>query len=153
GVMYGGLRARNMRLWLDRAKLQAYNLDPADVMKALRQEHVEKPAGYLQSDWRELNVRTMGEGRTVEEFQEIPIAKVGWQVVRVKDIAVVEDGLEDRRSLARFNSEPTVGVGVMRAMGANVVEVCGEVKKRLPELRKMLPTGMEISISTDYSLF
>ncbi len=153
GVMYGGLRARNMRLWLDRAKLQAYNLDPADVMKALRQEHVEKPAGYLQSDWRELNVRTMGESRTVAEFQEIPIAKVGWQLVRVKDIAVVEDGLEDRRSLARFNSEPTVGVGVMRAMGANVVEVCGEVKKRLPELRKLLPPGMELSISTDYSLF
>src|SRR5262245_21102434 len=57
GIMYGGLRARNMRVWLDGKKLHAYNLDALDVMRALRNEHVEKPAGYLQGDWRELNVR------------------------------------------------------------------------------------------------
>src|SRR5206468_7887215 len=61
GVMYGGLRPRNMRIWLDGEKLQAFNLDPLDVTRALRTEHVEKPAGYLQSKWRELNVRVMGE--------------------------------------------------------------------------------------------
>jgi multidrug efflux pump subunit AcrB len=153
GVMYGGLRARNMRVWLDRYQMQAHNLDAADVMRAMRAEHVEKPAGYLQGNWRELNVRTMGEGKSAEEFKQMPIVKHGGQIVRLQDIAVIEDGLEDRRSLARFNSQPTVGVGVMRAMGANVVEVCSEVKARMPELRKMLPPGMEISISTDYSLF
>ncbi|MCS7045153.1 MAG: efflux RND transporter permease subunit [Gemmataceae bacterium] len=153
GVMYGGLRARNMRIWLDRTKLQAYHLDPVDVMQAVRAEHIEKPAGYLQSDTRELNVRTMGEGRTVEDFEQLPVSKFGGQIIRLRDVAVIEDGLEDRRSLARFNSQPTVGVGVMRAMGANVVQVCNEVKQRLPELRKLLPPGMELSISTDFSLF
>ena len=153
GVMYGGLRARNMRLWLDQGKLQGYGLDAADVVKAMRDQHMEKPAGYVQTDMLEQNVRVMGEARTAREFEQIPVLVKGAQVIRVKDVAVVEDGLEDRRSLARFNSQPTVGVGVMRAMGANVVEVCGEVKKRLPELRKMLPPGMDISISTDYSLF
>jgi HAE1 family hydrophobic/amphiphilic exporter-1 len=153
GVMYGGLRGRNMRVWLDRYLMQAHNLDAADVMRAMRAEHVEKPAGYLQGNWRELNVRTMGEGKNAEEFRQMPIVKQGGQIIRLQDIAIIEDGLEDRRSLARFNSEATVGVGVMRAMGANVVEVCGAVKARLPELRKMLPPGMEISISTDYSLF
>src|SRR5262249_20009578 len=52
-----------------------------------------------------------------------------------------------------FNREPNVGVGVMRATGANVVAVCNEVKRRLPGLRRSMPEGMEISISTDYSLF
>jgi multidrug efflux pump subunit AcrB len=153
GVMYGGLRARNMRVWLDRAKLQSYNLDPLDIMRALRNEHVEKPAGYLQSETREMNVRTMGEGRAAAEFRDLPIANYNGQIIRMGQVAIVEDGLEDRRSLARFNGQPTVGVGVMRALGSNVVEVCNEVKKQLPELRKMLPPGMEISISTDYSLF
>jgi multidrug efflux pump subunit AcrB len=153
GVMYGGLRRRNMRLWLSNAKLQAYNLDAFDVMQALRAESVEKPAGYFQGERREINVRVMGEGRTPEQFRQIPIANRDNQIIRVGDVAVVEDGLEDRRGFARFNGEPNVGIGVMRATGANVVEVCDEVKRRLPALRRSLPEGMEISISTDYSLF
>src|SRR5947199_2704138 len=72
GVMYGGLRPRNMRVWLDNDKLRAFNLDPLDVMRAMRVEHVEKPAGYLQSRTRELNVRVMGEARTDDECQQIP---------------------------------------------------------------------------------
>jgi HAE1 family hydrophobic/amphiphilic exporter-1 len=153
GVMYGGLRPRNMRLWLEPNKLYGYNLDALDVFRALRQEHVEKPAGYLESHRREMNVRTMGEARTPEEFQKIPIRSVGGQIVRVEDVAVVEDGLADKRSFARFNREVNVGIGVMRATGSNVVQVCDEVKARLPQLRRMLPPDVEIGISTDYSLF
>src|SRR5262249_41243831 len=52
-----------------------------------------------------------------------------------------------------FNRKPNVGIGVMRATGANVVEVCDEVKRRLPQLRKKLPPGIEMGISTDYSVF
>ncbi len=153
GVMYGGLRPRNMRIWLDNDKLQAFNLDPLDVTRALSREHVEKPAGYVQSTQRELNVRVMGEARTPDEFARMPLVTRDNQIVRLGDVAVIEDGLADRRSFARFNGRPNVGVGVMRATGANVVQVCDEVKRRLPILRKGLPPGIEVSISTDYSLF
>src|SRR5438874_9463434 len=157
GVMYGGLRPRTMRLWLDKSKLQSYGLDAFDVWQALRAEHVEKPAGYLQSETVELNVRTMGEARTAAEFRRLPVASRGGQVIRMEDVAVVEDGLADRRTFARFNRMPNVGVGVMRATGANVVEVCDAVKERLPQLRKRLQRefgdDVEIGISTDYSMF
>ncbi len=153
GVMYGGLRPRNMRIWLDGAKLQAYNLDAFDVWQAMRREHVEKPAGYLQGNLREINVRTMGEARKAQEFHDIPLINKRGAMVRLGDVAVIEDGLADRRSFARFNFEPNVGVGVMRATGANVVAVCTEIKRRLPALRRSMPPGMEISISTDYSMF
>src|SRR3954447_20772945 len=153
GVMYGGLRPRNMRVWLDGEKLQAVNLDPLDVTRALRNEHVEKPAGYVKSQRRELNVRVMGEARTPEDFAKMPIVTRNNQIIRLGDVAVIEDGLADKRSFARFNRMPNVGVGVMRATGANVVQVCDEVKARLPALRKQLPPGVEISISTDYSVF
>src|SRR5436190_21309066 len=153
GVMYGGLRSRNMRLWLDNNELQRYQVDALDVMRGLRNQHVEKPAGYLEGHTREQNVRTMGEARTAEEFRQVPLFNKNGQIIRVGDVAHVEDGLEDRRSFSRFNRIPTVGVGVMRATGANVVEVCQAVKNKLPALRQSLPEGMEISISTDYSLF
>jgi HAE1 family hydrophobic/amphiphilic exporter-1 len=153
GVMYGGLRSRTMRVWLDADKLQSYNLDALDVMRALRAEHVEKPAGYIMSKLRELNVRVMGEARTPQEFAQMPIITRDNQVVRLGDVAVIEDGLADRRAFARFNGEPNVGVGVMRATGANVVQVCDDVKRRLPALQKMAPPGVEVGISTDYSMF
>ncbi|MFM7149290.1 MAG: efflux RND transporter permease subunit, partial [Gemmataceae bacterium] len=153
GVMYGGLRPRNMRIWLDGEKLRAYKLDALDVSRALRAEHVEKPAGYLQSQSRELNVRVMGEARTPEEFATLPLVKRGNQIIRLGDVAVIEDGLTDKRNFARFNQQSNVGVGVMRATGANVVQVCDEVKRRLPQLRRNLPEGVQVSISTDYSIF
>ncbi len=153
GIYQGGLRPRNMRLWLDGDKLHAYNLDAVDVMRALRAEHMEKPAGYLQGERRELNVRTMGEARTVEEFRKLPIVNHQGAIVRVGDVAVVEDGMADRRGFARFNRQPNVGIGVLRGTGANVVALCDEVKRRLPAMRKSLPPGVEIGISTDYSLF
>jgi len=153
GIIYGGLRRRNMRVWLDNDRLQCFNLDAADVMRAVRTQHVEKPAGQVQSDWREFNVRTMGEARSAEEFARMPLVERRGVLLRLGDVAVVEDGLEDKRTFARFNREPNIGIGVMRATGANVVEVCNEVKSRLPELRKSLPPDMEISISTDYSMF
>jgi HAE1 family hydrophobic/amphiphilic exporter-1 len=153
GVMYSGLRPRNMRLWLDGEKLQSYGLDAVDVMQTLRSEHIEKPAGQLEGRRRELNVRIMGEARTAEQFAKMPIAQRNGQLITLGDVAVVEDGMTDKRSFSRFNGEPTVGLGVMRATGANVVELCDAVKARLPELQKLLPPGVKIDISTDYSIF
>src|SRR5262249_17230064 len=108
GVMYGGLRARTMRVWLDKDRLHAHGLDPVDVWRALRDEHVEQPAGYLRGAAREINVRTMGEAVRPGQFGDIPVAVRGTQIVRLRDVAVVEDGLADRRTLSRFNRVPTV---------------------------------------------
>src|SRR5262249_16893374 len=95
--------------------------------------------------------------RRPDEFALLPIVNKDGQIVRLGDVAAIEDGLADRRNFARFNREPNVGVGVMRATGANVVQVCDAVKERLPQLRARLNrdvgTDVEIGISTDYSLF
>lgn len=154
GVFFGGMRRRSMRAWLDGQKLHSYGLDAVDVVQAMRREHVEKPAGALESQKREMQVRVLGEARKPGDFSSIPITTTNTgQVIRLGDVAVVEDGLEDRRSLARFNRRPCVGVGVLRATGANVVEVCDEVKRKMPELKKKLPSDLSLDISTDFSLF
>ncbi|CAN5122458.1 N/A [soil metagenome] len=154
GVMFGGSRQRTMRVWMDRGRLRSQGLDAFDIFMAIKDQHVELPAGYLDGQWRESDVRTLGEARHADEFEKMTVTSKDGKIVTMKDIATIEDGLADRRSFARFNRMPTVGVGVMRATGANVVEVCDEVKRRLPELRKLAePYGIEVSISTDFSLF
>lgn len=154
GLFYGGLRSRNMRIWLDQTALQAQNMDALDALRALRQEHVEKPAGRIENAHREINVRIMGEAQSPAEFSRLLVRRVDGQLVRIGDVAVVEEGMADRRGFARYNRMPNVGLGILRATGANIVQLCDEVKARLPELRKKARKhGLEISVSTDFSLF
>lgn len=154
GVMFGGQRPRTMRVWLDRDKLRAQGLDAYDAWLALRDQHVELPAGYLQGQWRESDVRTMGEARSAADFGDLLLTNHEGRIVRFREIGAIEDGLADKRSFARYNRMPTVGLGVMRATGANVVEVCDEVKARIPALQKIAePYGIHVSVSTDFSLF
>lgn len=154
GVFFGGMRQRSMRVWLDAPKLHSFGLDAVDVVQAMRKEHIEKPAGAVESTSREMQVRVLGEARRPKDFAKLPLTSTqNGQVVSLGDVALIEDGLEDRRSLARFNRESCVGIGVLRAAGANVVEVCDEVKSKIPELKRKLPNDLSLSISTDFSLF
>jgi multidrug efflux pump subunit AcrB len=153
GVQFGGLQSRNIRIWLNADKLAAYNLAVDEVLDSLKRQHAELPAGYLQSKLVELNVRTMGEAYSLKELENLVIAQKEGQPIRLNNIAVVEDGMEDKRSLARFNRMPSVAVGVRKAVGGNLVSVCENVKAALPELRKLLPPGVQLDIPVDYSIF
>lgn len=153
GVQFGGLQSRNIRIWLDAERLASYNLAVDEVLDSLKRQHAELPAGYLQSKLIELNVRTMGEAYSLKELENLVIAQKDGQPIRLNNVAVVEDGMEDRRSLARFNRMPSVAVGVRKAVGGNLVSVCENVKAALPELRKLLPANVQLDIPVDYSIF
>lgn len=153
GIQFGGLRSRNVRIWIDAARLSAFNLSADEVLSAIQRQHSELPAGYIQSNLIEFNLRTMGEAYSIPEFDRLLIAQRGGQQIYLKDLAVVEDGLEDRRSLARFNRMPSVAIGIRKAIGGNLVAVCENVRKQLPRLSRSLPAGIELHVPVDYSLF
>src|SRR5262249_7751591 len=71
GVQFGGLRARNVRIWIDASKLSAYNLSADEVVKAIQAQHSELPAGYIQSNFIEFNLRTMGEAYSLPDFDKL----------------------------------------------------------------------------------
>ncbi len=153
GVQFGGLQSRNIRIWVDSEKLQAFNLAAEDVLQSLQSQHAELPAGYLQSHFIEFNLRTMGEAYSLSEFDDLLLADRQGQHIFLRDVAVVENGLEDRRSLARFNRMPAVAVGIRKAIGGNLVRVCENVKTAMPELERMLPPNVSLHVPVDYSLF
>src|SRR5262245_14120661 len=153
GVQFGGLQSRNIRIHHNAAKLSAYNLSAEDLAKAVQAQHSELPAGYIQSHRTESNLRVMGEAYTLKEMDKLLIAQKPNQQVYLKDVAVNEDGSEDRRSFARYNRMPAVAVGVRKSIGGNLVAVCENVKKELPRLQKMLPEGVDLHVPVDYSLF
>ncbi|MCS7047433.1 MAG: efflux RND transporter permease subunit, partial [Gemmataceae bacterium] len=159
GVQFGGLQSRNIRIHHDALRLSTYNMSAEDLLRAVQMQHTEMPAGYIQSKLTEANLRTMGEAYTLKDLNRLPIAQKNHQQVYLKDVAVIEDGAEDRRSFARYSRMPAVAVGVRKAIGGNLVAVCENVRKQIgtPDkpgpLLKMLPPGVELHVPVDYSIF
>jgi hydrophobe/amphiphile efflux-1 (HAE1) family protein len=152
-IMTGGALERNVRIWLDAARLDEKGLTVQDVIIALQREHIELPAGRLETTGREVNIRVLGEAVDLETFKHLVIREVAGSPTYLSDVALVEDGFEDVRRMARVEGVPAQGMGIKKQRGANAVAVAKEVKKALAELQKTLPEGMTVGINFDSTQF
>lgn len=152
-VLVGGQIRRTIRVWLNTDRLQAYGLSPLEVAQAFQREHVIQPAGFLEGRHREWLIKFDAEFASLEELRRMVVAYRQGAPIYLRDVARVEDGLEDARKLARYKGEPAVGLGIVKASGANTVAVVDRVKERIEkELRPQLPPGLELRYSSDDSI-
>jgi multidrug efflux pump len=151
-IMVGGLE-RNVRIWLDASKMDEREVTVNDVLVALQREHVEIPAGRLETAGREVNIRVLGEAIDLETFRHIVIRENNNSPVYISDVALVEDGFEDMRRLQRVNGVPAQGLGIKKQRGSNAVAVARQVRKALVEIQKYLPADMEVGIRFDSTKF
>jgi HAE1 family hydrophobic/amphiphilic exporter-1 len=152
-VIFYGLRLRQVRIWLDAAKMQAHQVSPGDVVLALKRENIELPGGRIETQTKEYTVRIKGEFAKILDFNDLIISYYKGAPVRVRDIGKAEDGMEEKRSLARFNLIPAVGMAIQKQSGTNTVEVANRVKLDMERINKTLPPGMKVNIAMDQSLF
>ncbi|HBI47377.1 MAG TPA: AcrB/AcrD/AcrF family protein, partial [Smithella sp.] len=152
-VNLNGLRLRQVRIWLDAAKMQAYQVAPSDIILALARENIELPGGRIETQTKEYTVRIKGEFAHIPDFNDLIVSYYKGAPVKIKDIGRAEDGTEEKRSLARFNGIPAVGIGIQKQSGTNTVEVANRVKKEVEKINKKLPPGMKINIAMDQSTF
>lgn len=148
-----GVQTRNVRVWLDAAQLDEKELTVQDVITALQREHVELPAGRLETPGREVNVRVLGEAIDLETLRKIVIREVNGAPIYISDVALVEDGFEDVRRLARINGVQAQGIGIRKQRGANAVAVAKAAKRALAEYQKTLPEGMIAAVVFDSTKF
>jgi hydrophobe/amphiphile efflux-1 (HAE1) family protein len=152
-VFMGSSMERNVRIWINVDKLNAKELTVQDVLTALTREHVELPAGRLETEGREINVRVLGEALDLETLRKIVIKDVGGAPIYLEDIALVEDGFEDQRRLSRVNGVSAQGLGIRKQRGSNAVAVARGVRATITELNKTLPDGMTLAINNDSTRF
>jgi HAE1 family hydrophobic/amphiphilic exporter-1 len=145
GLATFGARERNIRIWLDGEALRARGLAAGDVIRALQREHVEVPAGSVESGRVEYAVKTDAEFRSLRELESLVITHSGDAPVLLRDVGRVEDGAEDVHTLAYYNGRPAIATGVMRKSGENTVAIVDAVYERLPAIRAVLPEGMTIA--------
>ncbi|HWP07044.1 MAG TPA: efflux RND transporter permease subunit [Polyangiaceae bacterium] len=152
-VMMGGYVDRNVRVWLDANKMDQRGVAVADVMAALQREHVELPAGRIEGEGREIDVRVLGEALNLAEMRRITVRNVGTAPVYLSDVALVEDGFADIRSTARASGQTAQGLGIKKQRGANTVAVAKAVRRALEDVRRAMPEGMRADVMFDSSSF
>jgi multidrug efflux pump len=153
-VRIGGDRRPAMRIWLDARALAARNLAVEDVEQALRAQNVERPAGLLESVDREYTLRTSRAYASPEQFAQLVVAlgSDGYPI-RLGDIARVEVGPEEPRTLFRANGRPAVGLGVVKQSTANTLSVARAAKAEMERIAATLPPDMALRVNSDFSLF
>lgn len=156
-VTTGGFIDPNLRVWIDDAALRRYDLSVIDVINTVANEHAEAPAGSVQSGPKEFNVRTLGEASSVEEFRNLTISSRGGQPnylpIKVGQVASVEEGTADVRSISRARGKNSVNLGIIKQRGVNEVDVAHAVRKQVKEMNGRLPAGMSLNINFDFSQF
>ena len=149
-----GGRDRQVRVDIDRVKLEALNLPLTTVIDKLRYENLSVPAGHFDQGAREVSVRLSGDLRTAEEVGAVVIATTpqGSQV-RLRDFAKVHDGKEEFRTAIRANGREAVAFEVVKQSGTNTVQVTDAVKKKLEDIRPTLPKGYLASAVIEQAMF
>src|SRR6266581_981259 len=148
-----GERRFAMRVWVQPDELSARGITVQDVERAITSRNVEIPAGRIESTRREFSVRSLGELKTSREFAELVVTSQGGQVVKLKDVAHVELGPEDNRSIFRYNANPAVAIGVVRQSKANLIDVAQRIRQAIPGIQQMLPPGVKLETAFDGSVF
>src|SRR5437762_2590480 len=144
----GGLN-RAINVWIDDQRLAAYKIPITKVRDALQRQNADVPGGNVETDKRELVLRTLGRYTDPREMEDLVVANINSSPVRIRDIGRVEDGTKEQRSVARLNGVPTVTLEIRRQSGANSVEVIHNVKAQLDRVKGQLPSDIKLDIIRD----
>lgn len=138
----GGLK-RMIRVQLNRERLKATGITGQQIVQALHLHNLSNPGGHIKSGSMDFLIRTPGEFSSIEEIGSVVIAKHAG-IVRLKDIATVEDSFGEKTEDFLMNGKPAIGVIVQKQSGGNTVAVSRAVKEALPGIQAQLPADVKI---------
>ncbi|HEY5582624.1 MAG TPA: efflux RND transporter permease subunit [Rhodoferax sp.] len=151
---------RAMRIWIDPAKLQGYNLSANDVTAAIRAQNAQVSAGEIGSlpnvagQGIAATVVVSGQLSSVAQFGNVVLrANTDGSSVRLKDVARIELGAQAYATSARLNGKPSTGIGVQLSPSGNALATAKAVRTRMHELEKFFPKGVTWAIPYDSSRF
>lgn len=151
-----GAKDYSMRIWLKPDVMNTYNLTPAEVIAALKDQNIEAAPGELGANSNQsfqYALKYSGRLQTSEEFENIIIRSHNAQVLRLKDVATVELGSLSYAVFAENDKKPAIIIGVSQTAGSNAQDVIAEIKKEMEKASSAFPTGISYSYEMDASEF
>ena len=144
----GGIE-RELTVELRPQALQASGVSVAQVVQALGAQNLAAPVGRLSGDLDERTIRLRGRLDNPSDFAQIVIAESQGRVVRLGDVATVQDGTEEARSAAFYNTEKAVGIDVVKSKGFSTTAVADDVRRAVAQIQSRLPGGVTLRIVRD----
>jgi hydrophobe/amphiphile efflux-1 (HAE1) family protein len=144
----GSLR-RELSVLLRAEKLREFNVSVTEVVNALRMQNTTAPVGRVIGTLDEQSIRLVGRIESPREFNNIVIKRRGDEIVRLGQVASVEDGFAELTGLSLRNGHPNVGLSVTRSRDASTVTVANKVRETIDEINKTLPAGTRLEVTQD----
>jgi len=148
-VNVNGALRRELSVLLRAEKLREYNVSVAQVADALRMQNTNAPVGKVRGSLEEKSIRLVGRIERPEEFQEIVVKRNGEQLIRLGQLATIEDGFAEINNVSLRSGKANVGLSVIRSREASTVSVAKNVRKLTEEINKELDGQAALEITQD----
>ncbi len=150
-VSIAGAPEREIQVFIDPSKLEAYHLTIEGLSQTIRMENINTPAGTMDIGNETYSLRVEGEFSTPNELNSLVVGSYAGKNIYLSDVAVIKDTLQERSQEVYTNAVQGASIVVQKRSGSNTVEIAEEVNKALPELQKNLPSDVKIEIIMDTS--
>src|SRR5688572_26501357 len=148
-VNVNGALRRELSVLLHAQKLREYNVSVTDVVRALRAQNTTAPVGRIKGALDEQSIRLVGRIESPKEFEDIVLKRQGDEIVRLGQVATIEDGFAEPANYSVRNGHPNVGLSIIRSREASTVSVADLVRKEVKEIEKTLDKGTKLEITQD----
>ena len=150
-VSISGAPTREIKVYCDPYKLEAYNLTIETIAQIIGQENKNTPAGSIDIGSNTYSMRVQHEFTDASQMNDLVVGHQGDKVIYLKDVATVEDGLEERSQETYNNGHKGGMIIIQKQSGANSVNISKKVKAKLPEIQESLPSDVKLGIIVDTS--
>jgi multidrug efflux pump len=150
-VQIGGSSLPAVRIELEPQALNQYGVALDDVRKTIADANVRRPKGSVEDSQRLWQIQANDQLEKAKDYESLIIHYADGAALRLKDVAKVSDGVEDRYNSGFFNDDAAVLLVINRQAGANIIETVNEIKAQLPALQAVLPASVKLNLAMDRS--
>lgn len=150
-VQIGGSSLPAVRIELEPQALNQYGVALDDVRKTIAGANVRRPKGSVEDGERLWQIQANDQLEKAKDYESLIIHYNNGAALRLKDVAKVSDGVEDRYNSGFFNDDAAVLLVINRQAGANIIETVNEIKAQLPALQAVLPASVKLNLAMDRS--
>lgn len=148
-VTVNGSLKRELSILLRAEKLREFGVSVTEVLNAVRAQNTTAPVGKVRGTLEDQSIRLLGRLESPSEFEQMIIKRSGGQVIRLGQVAEVQDGFAEMTGYSLRNGRPNVGISITRSRDASTVSVADDSRKLLKEIEKELPKGTTLEITQD----